>query len=70
MESEEPRVVNIDGEAVSLDALINGYKQNKELKHEEKKAVTKRRQEQELKPYQAELIKLQKHLEEHGKKMI
>lgn len=70
MESEEPRVVNIDGEEVSLDTLISSYAKRKELKQDEQKAVTKRQHEQELKPYQAELIKLQKHLEEHGKKMI
>jgi polyphosphate kinase 2 len=35
-----------------------------------KKVLTKYLQEEELKPYQAELIHLQKHLEETGKRMI
>jgi polyphosphate kinase len=35
-----------------------------------KKVLTKYLQEQELKPYQAELIHLQKHLEQTGKRMI
>ncbi len=35
-----------------------------------KKILTKYQQEQELKPFQAELINLQKHLEETGKRMI
>jgi polyphosphate kinase 2 len=60
----------IDGEKISLETLINSYKRKKELSEFENKAIKKRRQEQELKPYQAELIKLQKHLEITGKKMI
>ncbi|MDQ6954789.1 MAG: hypothetical protein Q9M20_05035 [Mariprofundaceae bacterium] len=32
--------------------------------------ITKHLQEQELKPYQAELIKLQQHLENSGKRMV
>ncbi len=60
----------IDGKEVSLDKLIETYKKSKEKKKAEKKAVTKRKNEQQLKPYQAELIKLQQHLELHNKKMI
>jgi len=41
-----------------------------ELKKSSKKIVRKHEQTQELKPYQAELIQLQKCLEKHGKKMI
>ncbi|HHB94261.1 MAG TPA: polyphosphate kinase 2, partial [Campylobacterales bacterium] len=60
----------IDGEKVSLDALISNYKKSKEEKKFKNKAVKKKKQEEELKPYQAELIKLQKHLEITGKKII
>jgi len=60
----------IDGEDISLDVLIESYKRAKKQKKNKKKAVLKREEEQELKPYQAELIKLQKHLEDTGKKMI
>ncbi len=40
------------------------------LKAEEKKAILRRRQEISLKPYQAELIKLQQHLEISKKRII
>ena len=43
---------------------------NKSLCKETKKAVRRRRQEVELKPYQAELIKMQQHLEQEGSRMI
>jgi len=39
-------------------------------KKEIRKALKNYREEQELKPYQAELIKLQRHLEKNGQKMI
>lgn len=60
----------IDGKEVSIDKLIASYKKSKARKKLQKKAVTKRDNEKQLKPYQAELIKLQQHLEEHNKKMI
>ncbi len=60
----------INGTEVTLDELIQTYKKSKNRQKFEHKALTKRKEEQALKPYQAELIKLQKHLEEHGKKMI
>lgn len=59
---------------MSISELIDGYsKLRSELartKQENRKAVTKRRQEKSLKPYQAELICLQKYLEETGTRMI
>ncbi len=66
----EEKSINIDGQDIPLEKLINTYKKSKEEKKFEKKAVRKRREEEELKPYQAELIKLQKYLEESNKKMI
>ncbi|MEA3372638.1 MAG: polyphosphate kinase 2 [Campylobacterota bacterium] len=60
----------IDGDQVSLDELINVFKSSKSEKKSESKAEQKRADEQKLKPYQAELIKLQKHLEETSQKMI
>ncbi len=62
--------VEIDGELVTLDALIESFKENKEVKKSTKKAVQKRKDEQALKPYQAELIKLQTHIENNQQKMI
>lgn len=40
------------------------------IKAESKKVVKRRRIEQSLKPYQAELIQLQKYLEQSGRRMI
>jgi polyphosphate kinase 2 len=40
------------------------------LKRSERSAVKKSRQEAELKPFQVELLKLQKHLEERDERMI
>jgi polyphosphate kinase 2 len=40
------------------------------LRRTERKAVRKRRLEQELKPLQVELLKLQRHLERHDRRMI
>jgi len=70
MENEKRELFNIDGKEVSLDELIESYKKKKWIKKINKKAIRKRLNEQQLKPYQAELIKLQKHLEIHNKKMI
>jgi len=43
---------------------------NRTLKKGNKKAVRKFKREQSLKPYQAELIQMQKYLEDTGKKMV
>jgi polyphosphate kinase 2 len=40
------------------------------LRRSERKAVRKRRLERELKPFQVELLKLQRHLERHDRRMI
>jgi polyphosphate kinase 2 len=60
----------IDGEIISLEELISTFKIAKSEKNIEKKAVKKRNEEKELKPYQAELIKLQQHIEANNQKMI
>jgi len=70
MEENNQNQFEIDGSMVSLDELIKCYKESKSQKSAEKKATKKRRDEQELKPYQAELIKLQRHIEETNQKMI
>jgi len=70
MTNSEDKIVEIGEEEVSLDKLIEVYTNGIELKKNAKKALKKRKQEQELKPYQAELIKLQKHLELNQKKVI
>jgi len=65
---------DIKGKDISLKQLIKTYKKSKEKKKLRKllkeKATKKYLKEQALKPYQAELIKLQNHLEATGGKMI
>ena len=70
METNDQNEFEIDGSMVSLDDLIKSYTESKTQQSTENKAVTKRENEQALKPYQAELIKLQKHIEETNQKMI
>lgn len=70
MTENKENLIEIDGDKVSLDELIGVYKASKSEKDSENKADKKRKDEQELKPYQAELIKLQRHIEETNQKMI
>jgi len=63
-------VFDIDGQSISLEDLISTFKEAKNGKKVEKKAAKKRKEEQALKPYQAELIKLQQYIEETDQKMI
>jgi polyphosphate kinase 2 len=69
MENEKS-IFEIDGDSISLEQLIESYKENKSNDEMTKKAISKRRDEQMLKPYQAELIKLQRHIENTNQKMI
>jgi len=69
MEVKKNSMFEVDGNVVSLDELIEGYKKSKSKKPKSK-AEVKRAAEQKLKPYQAELIKLQKYLENTDQKMI
>jgi len=62
--------VDIDGTLVSIEDLVKSYKDRELDSSIVNKAVKKRKNEKDLKPYQAELIKLQKHLEDTNRKMI
>lgn len=62
--------IEINGEFVSLEKLIASFQETNTNKKEKTKALKKYNQEQELKPYQAELIKLQRHIEDTNQKMI
>ncbi len=64
------KTINIDGKNIPVEDLIDAYVKINSEKRELHKALRKRREEQSLKPYQAELIKLQHYLEETQKKMI
>ena len=66
-ELQNPEYVLVGNKKMLLEDLINEYVR---LKRVNKKAITKYIQEQELKPYQAELIKMQKYLEDNNKRMI
>ena len=68
--NKNPETIIVDNQEVNLDLFIEAFKELKTSHMKESKAKVKYRQAQELKPYQAELIKLQKHLEDNNKKMI
>ncbi len=70
MDETTPQTIDIGDKEIPLEELIAGYLDSKAEKKKAKKAVRKYKEEQELKPYQAELIKLQKHLEDTDQKMI
>lgn len=61
------QAVEVDGEVMPLSELVGRYRR---LKKEQSTAVKRRRAEKSLKPYQAELIKLQHHLELTKRKVI
>lgn len=67
---KNPETIIVDNQEVNLDLFIEAFRKLKTSQNERSKAELKYQQEQELKPYQAELIKLQKHLEVNNKKMI
>ncbi|WP_457675550.1 polyphosphate kinase 2, partial [Thiolapillus sp.] len=68
------QLIEVDGQQLTVEELIQRYQDARnaegKLKKAAKKALMRRRQEQSLKPYQAELIKMQQHLENTGKRMI
>jgi polyphosphate kinase 2 len=69
-----PEFVEIEGERIKLVDLIDKHKalveENERLKKEGGQAIKKYRKSKELEPYEAELIKMQEHLEKHNKRMI
>ena len=71
---QNTEMINIDGKAVSLHDFIQQYRQLSEdvdtLKKVESKAKRKFEEEHSLKPFQAELIRLQNYLEDQHKRMI
>ncbi|MBT3048225.1 MAG: polyphosphate kinase 2 [Candidatus Thiodiazotropha sp.] len=73
-ENNNPETVFIDEQPVRLDELLTDYERLKQQVTEEqkteKKAVRRYKREEELKPYQAELIRLQQYLEKTRTRMI
>ena len=72
--SKNPEHINFEGETVPLEQLLADHKEMRhqlaQVKNQNRKAVVKRREEQSLKPYQAELIRLQDYLEDTNRRMI
>jgi len=62
--------IQIDDEQFTVDELITAYQDARQIKEKVQKAYQRRQQEQALKPFQAELLLVQQHLEETGKRMI
>ncbi|MBW9264321.1 MAG: polyphosphate kinase 2 [Candidatus Thiodiazotropha sp. (ex. Lucinisca nassula)] len=73
-ESKNPETVYIDEQPVRLDELLSEYERIKQQlgqeKKSDKKAIRRYKREEELKPYQAELIRLQQYLEKTRTRMI
>ena len=69
-----PEQVNVDGKTIKLQDYVQEHeqleKENARLKTERKKAVRRYRREEELKPFQAELLRVQQYLEEKQRRMI
>jgi len=69
-----PGFVEFRGERVALASLTRRIdeleRENARLKKDRSKAVKRYRKQQELKPYEAELIKLQEQLEKDNRRMI
>jgi polyphosphate kinase 2 len=66
-EFNNPEYVMVGNKKMKFEDMMNEYMK---LKHEEKKSLKKYRQEKALKPYQAELIKMQTYLENNNKRMV
>jgi len=68
------KVVEVDGQQMNVAEVLAEFKELKKkhskFKKKAKKAVRKYEEEEELKPYQAEIIKMQRHLENKGLKVI
>lgn len=66
--------VVFQGKKVSLQDLMDDYGKMRQVlaryKNETRGAVLRRREEKSLKPFQAELLRMQKYLEENSRRMI
>ncbi len=69
-----PEQINVEGKTLKLQDYVKEHQQlaeeNARLKARQKKAVKRYRREEELKPYQAELLRVQQYLEEKQRRMI
>ena len=71
---DNPEFVEFRGEHVKLASLVSRIdeleQENVHLKKDRSKAIKRYRKQEELKPYEAELIKLQEQLEKDNRRMI
>jgi polyphosphate kinase 2 len=69
-----PEQINVDGKTLNLQDYVQEHEQlaaeNADLRSERKKAVRRYRREEELKPFQAELLQVQQYLEDKQRRMI
>jgi polyphosphate kinase 2 (PPK2 family) len=69
-----PKEIEIDGKTLNLQDYVKEHEElveeNAALKAQKKKAVKRYQREEELKPFQAELLMLQQYLEEKQRRMI
>ena len=74
MSQNNNKSVELNGEVIALEELISRYKgleeENNNLKKAEADRKSRRGSEEYLKPFQAELIRLQTHLEKQNQRMI
>lgn len=72
--NKQPEFIEFEGQTIKLSELLQSYKtlqkDYEKLQKESRKALKTYRQFQELKPYEAELIKVQEQLEKDNKRMI
>ena len=74
IDNGNPEFVEFRGEHVALASLTRRIdeleRENARLKKDRSKAIKRYRKQEELKPYEAELIKLQEQLEKDNRRMI
>ncbi len=71
---QKSNMVELNGEKVAIDNLLGRYKEleieNASLAASQSKAQQKHDQDEALKPFQAELIRMQQYLEDSNRRMI
>ena len=69
-----PEQITLDGKTLKLQDYVQEHellaRENARLRAGEKKAVKRYRREEELKPFQAELLQVQQYLEKNQRRMI
>jgi len=73
-ETQNPGYITVEGEKIPLQEYIRERDQlmeeNRRLKKTNKKAVRRYQREEELKPFQAELLQVQRYLEAQRRRMV